>query len=141
MKLQTASRLAIYAILELAGKPERQLSAAEIGNKYDISTHHLAKVLHTLGRAGLVRSVRGAGGGYTFSGNIKRTTLLDIISLFEPVDATQTTIAEPGDHTPQGVALRKILTEIDEITQATLNSITVSTLLKQSASNSSAQNP
>jgi Rrf2 family protein len=134
MKLQTASRLAIYAVLELAGNPDRQLSAAEIGDKYDISTHHLAKVLHTLGRAGLVRSVRGAGGGYTFSGNAKRTTLLDIISLFEPADAMQMTATEPGEHTSEGIALRNVLTEIDEITQATLNSITVSTLLKQAAS-------
>lgn len=139
MKLQTASRLAIYAVLELAEVPGRQLSAAEIGEKYDISTHHLAKVLHTLGRAGLVHSVRGAGGGYTFSGNAKQTTLLDIISLFEPIDATQTTATEPGDHTAQGIALRNILTEIDEITQATLNSITVSTLLKQAASKTTVQ--
>jgi len=134
MKLQTASRLAIYAVLELAGNPDRQLSAAEISDKYDISTHHLAKVLHTLGRAGLVRSVRGASGGYTFSGNAKRTTLLDIISLFEPVDAMQMDGMEPGEHTSEGLALRSVLTEIDEITQATLNSITVSTLLKQAAS-------
>ena len=51
MKLQMSSRLAVYAILELAANSEAQLAAAEIARKYDISPHHLAKVLHTLGRA------------------------------------------------------------------------------------------
>lgn len=73
MKLQIASRPAIFALLELA-QPDRQLSVGEIGEKYGVSSHHLAKVMHTLGRAGLVHAMRGAGGGYHFSGNVRRTT-------------------------------------------------------------------
>lgn len=130
MKLQAASRLAIYAVLELSFDPERQLSAAEIGDKFGVSTHHLSKVLHTLGRAGLVRSVRGAGGGYVFSGSTKRTTLLNVIELFEAVGSP-----EPGEsgreaETPEGTALATVLGEIDELTRATLNSITLSTMHK-----------
>lgn len=129
MKLQTASRIAIYAVLELARDPTRQLSAAEIGETYGVSVHHLAKVLNTLVRAGLVRSVRGAGGGYLFAGNVKRTTLFDIISLFEPVRS-----AERGtrreDRTPIGMALQAIFDEIDDISRATLNSVTLATMIK-----------
>lgn len=131
MKLQTASRLGLYAILELADDPERQVSAAEIGAKYDISTHHLSKVLHTLGRAGLVKSTRGASGGYMFSGNAKRTTLLDIVALFEPAGVTENTLEEPGEHTREGRELKHVLDEIDAITWATLGSITISTMLKR----------
>ena len=128
MKLQTASRIAIYAVLELARDPARQLSAADIGAAYGVSVHHLAKVLNTLVRAGLVRSVRGAGGGYMFAGNVKRTTLFDIISLFEPPNAS-----EGGQHeekTQIGKALLAILDEIDEISRATLNSVTLATMIK-----------
>ncbi|MBX6370252.1 MAG: Rrf2 family transcriptional regulator, partial [Rhodospirillales bacterium] len=64
MRLQKATRFGLYAVLELALDPTRQLSAAEIAAKYGISSNHLAKVLRDLGRAGLVDSVRGAGGGY-----------------------------------------------------------------------------
>ena len=130
MKLQTASRLAIYAVLELSTDPERQLSAAEIGSKFGISTHHLSKVLHTLGRAGLVRSVRGAGGGYVFCGNAKRTTLLDVIELFEPVGAPEVGAGDAAEDTEAGSALQTVLGEIDELTRATLNSITLSTMHK-----------
>ncbi|MDP6388854.1 MAG: Rrf2 family transcriptional regulator [Alphaproteobacteria bacterium] len=133
MKLQTGTRIALYAVLELAADPETQLSAGEIGARYGVSAHHLAKVLHTLGRAGLVRSVRGAGGGYTFSGNAKRTTLLEIIELFERVGDAGSDSPEPGEATPVGRALGAVLAEIDAVTRATLGSITISTALKSIA--------
>ena len=82
MKLQISTRLAIFAVLELTAREGCQLSVADIGEKYGVSSHHLAKVMHVMGRAGLVRSVRGAGGGYQFAGNPRRTTLLDVALLF-----------------------------------------------------------
>ncbi len=130
MKLQIASRLAIFAVLELAAQPDRQLSVAEIGEKYGVSNHHLAKVMHVLGRANLVRSVRGAGGGYQFSGNVRRVTLLDIIQLFEDLGAENRDAEAPGDGTGEGRALSKVLGEIDDIARATLGSITIATMRK-----------
>lgn len=130
MKLQIASRLAIYAVLELAGNPDAQMSAAEIGQKYDVSTHHLAKVLHTLGRAGLVRSVRGARGGYQFSGNAKRTTLMQLIELFENVGSSEDGALDAGADKLAGHALGCVLGEVDDLTRATFSSITLSTMLK-----------
>jgi Rrf2 family protein len=129
MKLQVSSRLALFALLELATTPDRQLAVAEIGRKYGVSNHHLAKVMHTLGRAGLVRSLRGAGGGYQFSGNARRTTLLDVILLFEDLGAEAANAATEED-TDEGRALRAILGEIDDIARATLGSITLATMLK-----------
>ncbi len=79
MRLQKSSRLAIFALMELASDPGVQVSVSDIGAKYNVSSHHLAKVMHTLGRAGMVRSSRGVGGGYSFCGNEKRITLLDVI--------------------------------------------------------------
>lgn len=133
MRLQIASQLAIYALLELAAHPDRQLSVGEIGEKYGISNHHLAKVMNVLGRARLVRSVRGVGGGYYFSGNARRTTLLDVIELFEDFGAGTTdghAGGPPGKTTDEGRALTEILKEIDEIARATLGSITIATMLK-----------
>ncbi len=68
MKLQKASRYALYAVLHLASAPDRQHSTAEIAQEYGISIHHLAKVMRTLVRSGLIESVRGVGGGYRFAG-------------------------------------------------------------------------
>lgn len=130
MKLQKATRCALFAVLELAADPGRQLSANEIAEKYGISTNHLAKVLRSLGRVGLVEAVRGAGGGYRFSGNVKRTTLLDVIQLFETIDPIAHGEREDGDNTPEGRGLCQVLTEIEDTARATFASISLDTMLK-----------
>ena len=129
MKLQVSTQLAIFAILELAEREGVQLSVADIGHKYRVSSHHLAKVMHVMGGAGLVRAVRGAGGGYKFVGNAKRTTLLDVVELFE-VSSTLKQETKLADRTPEGQALHKILSEVDNIARATLGSITIATMRK-----------
>jgi len=129
MNLQISSRLAIFALLELAARPDRPVSVADIGKKYGISCHHLAKVMRALSRADLVRSVRGAGGGYQFSGNAKRTTLLDVIRLFEPMGPANAR-AGATERTPVARALRELMGEIDDTARATLGSVTLATMLK-----------
>ena len=130
MKLQKGTSLALYSVVEFAANPGRQLSAAEIAEKYGASTHHLAKVLRELGRAGLVESARGVGGGYRFSGNAKRLTLMDVIELFEDI-STRTGESDEFDASSDvGCALGEVMAEIDEIAKATFRSITVDTMLK-----------
>jgi Rrf2 family protein len=129
VRLQTSTRIAIYAVLDLATAPGRQLSAPEIAGRFGVSVNHLAKVMRTLGRAGLVEASRGVGGGYRFRGNARRLTLLDVVLLFEdPVAVGGET--PPGVVTAEAQALDRVLGEIDDIALATLNSITVTTMLK-----------
>jgi Rrf2 family protein len=105
----------------------RHISAAEIAQKYQVSPHHLAKVLAELARAGIVQSVRGVGGGYRFAANARRLTLLDVISRFEDLGGGTT---ERDGRTAADRALSTVLGEIDEIAKATLQSITLATLLR-----------
>ena len=128
MSLQKASLFALYAVLELASEPDRQRSAADIAEAYGISTNHLAKVLRDLGKAGLVEAVRGAGGGYRFCGNAKRTTLLDIIKRFEDVGASAHN--NRAQTNPIEQVLGVVFNEIEESTHATLQSLSIETVLK-----------
>lgn len=134
MKLQKNTLFALYSVLESASRPQRQLSAGEIARKYGISPHHLAKVLHTLARAGVVESVRGVGGGYRFAGNAKRLTLMDVIELFENISAPGRAGAprrrRRGAEAGAERALGSVLAEIDEIAKATFRSISIATMLK-----------
>jgi Rrf2 family protein len=130
MRLQIATRIALYAVLDLASDPARQLSAGDIAERFGISGNHLSKVLRTLGRAGLVEALRGAGGGYRFRGNAKRVTLLDVIRLFEEVSPGADSARDPGASTPEGRALSVVIDEIDDTARATLSSITLATMMK-----------
>ena len=131
MKLQVSTQIALYAVLELASDPSRQLSAGEIAERYGISTHHLAKVMRPLVRGGMVQSVRGAGGGYRFHGRANRTTLFDVISLFGDLSSELELVGDgPLRSTEIGAALNAVRGEIDDLTRATLQSITLKTLLK-----------
>ena len=134
MKLQKNTLFALYSVLESASHPERQLSAGEIARKYRISPHHLAKVLHTLARAGVVESVRGVGGGHRFAGNARRLTLLDVIDLFENIGAPKRGSGPPARRHRAGAGVERavstVLSEIDAMAEATLRSISIATLLK-----------
>jgi Rrf2 family protein len=130
MKLQKNTSLALYSVLEFAAHPNRHVSAAEIAAKYGVSSHHLAKVLSELARAGVVASVRGVGGGYRFVGNARRLTLMDVIRTFEDLSPAAADGGEPGERTPVGRALGAVLSEIDDIAKATFSSLTLATMLR-----------
>lgn len=137
MKLQKATRLALFAVIDLAAAPDAARSATDLAEAHSASVAHMAKVMQTLARSGIVKPSRGAQGGYRFAANAKRTTLLDVIEHFEPVSVT-------GRDTGGGVqksegdgaiatALDSVLSEIDDIARATLGSITLDTMLKNLA--------
>ena len=130
MRLQKNTLLALYSVLEFASDPARHISAAEIADKYGVSSHHLAKVLAELARSGIVESVRGAGGGYRFTGNARRLTLMDIIQMFEEFAAPTASLGARSGLTPVHLALDAVLSEIDENAKATFGSITLATMLR-----------
>ncbi len=127
MKLQKNTRLALYSVLEFAARPGEHVPASEVADKYGESSHHLAKVLSELARAGIVESVRGVGGGYRFIANPRRLTLLDVILRFEGL-GEEPSAAAPASAVDR--ALSAVLSEIDETARATFGSITVATMLK-----------
>jgi len=128
MRLQKNTALALYSVLEFARDPERHISAAEIAAKHEVSPHHLAKVLAELARSGIVESVRGAGGGYRFTGNARRLTLMDVIQMFE--DIAPPLPQQGGAAAPVERALGAVLAEIDANAKATFSSITLATMLR-----------
>jgi Rrf2 family protein len=130
MKLQISTSLALYSTLEFAANSGQPISAAGIAAKYRVSTHHLAKVLRELVRAGILESTRGVGGGYRFGGSARRLTLMDVIMLFEDIGDRAGRSRQPGASTDVGRGLAVVLAEIDEIAKATFRSITVDTMLK-----------
>ena len=80
MKLSTKGRYAVMAMVDLAchcrGAP---VSLADIAQRQEISLSYLEQLFARLRRGGLVRSVRGPGGGYLPARPIEETRISDII--------------------------------------------------------------
>ncbi|GJD57064.1 Rrf2 family transcriptional regulator [Methylobacterium dankookense] len=63
MRLTRYTDYALRTLIFVGLNEPRQSSIAEVARAYGISENHLTKVVHQLGRLGLVRTIRGRGGG------------------------------------------------------------------------------
>lgn len=64
MRLTMYTDFSLRVLLFLGIKGTQDLSTIqEISDKYGISKNHLTKVVHELGKLGLIETVRGRGGG------------------------------------------------------------------------------
>ena len=91
-------------------------------------------MLRTLVRSGIIESVRGVGGGYRFAGNVRRTTLWDIIHELESLESDMDTaddLAADAEIVISG--LDTVMDELDGLIRATLDSVTLKTLLRYGA--------
>lgn len=63
MRLTYFTDYALRVLIYLAIKGEEKSSITEIATAYHISKNHLVKVVHELGKHGLIETTRGRGGG------------------------------------------------------------------------------
>lgn len=82
MLLTKTSELAIHSLLYLAQKPEGYVvNPKEIAKQLDESQTYISKVLRSLAQGGLIKSHRGAAGGFTLLRPAMQITLLDVIEI------------------------------------------------------------
>jgi len=63
MRLTTYTDYTLRTLIYLGSQPGRTSTIRDIADAYGISKNHLMKVVHQLGIAGLVETVRGRNGG------------------------------------------------------------------------------
>ncbi len=83
LRISEATSLGLHAMVLMAQRPGAPISCKEIAKAFGVSQAHLAKVLQRIGKVGLVRSVRGAGGGFTLARPAERIALLHIYEAIE----------------------------------------------------------
>ncbi len=90
MRLTTKGRYAVTAMLDLALHEGRgPISLADISSRQRISLSYLEQLFAKLRRGGLVKSVRGPGGGYQLSREKADIFVVQVIdAVNESVDAT-----------------------------------------------------
>jgi len=96
MKLSTKGRYAVMAMVDLASASHgAPVALADIATRQEISLSYLEQLFAKLRKGGLVKSVRGPGGGYLLAHPIEQTRISDIIlAVDEPIHAVRCT---PGE--------------------------------------------
>lgn len=89
------------------------VALADIADRQEISLSYLEQLFGRLRRGGLVKSVRGPGGGYLLARSSHLTRVSDIIlAVDEPIQTTRCTLGSPaGCHNDKGRCLTHDLWE------------------------------
>ncbi|MEG0844241.1 MAG: Rrf2 family transcriptional regulator, partial [Romboutsia sp.] len=131
MKLSTKGRYGLKAMFELSlNQNDGPVSLKVIAKKQNISDQYLEQIFSALKKAKLVKSVRGAQGGYLLNREAKDITVGDVLTVLEgPVSLSDCVldedVCENSSVCVTKVVWEKIKKGIDEI----IHSITLQDMI------------
>lgn len=97
MKITTAVDYGIRALVYLARqRPEKVCLVSEISRSQDIPEKYLAKIMQSLARGGLVKSLRGVKGGFMLARPAGELTLKDAVECLQGPLSLNRCLNEPG---------------------------------------------
>ncbi|MES1213121.1 MAG: Rrf2 family transcriptional regulator [Singulisphaera sp.] len=129
MRLALLTDYALRTLIYLVARPGR-VNIQEVADFYRISPHHVAKVVHRLGRLGYVRSIRGVGGGIEMARQAEDIRIGEVILAFEGhmhllecVGTPKVCVIQPQ------CQLREVLAEAERLQMEYLNSVRLSDIV------------
>ena len=138
MKLSTKGKYGLRALIDLAQYSEDSpVSITSIARRQDISERYLEQLVALLKKAGLVKSIRGASGGYVLEKKPSEISVGDILRALEgslePVKcaAFDTTTGE-GCMASDGCVTKYVWQKINDSINQTVDSIMLDQLVEES---------
>ncbi|MDW7673150.1 MAG: Rrf2 family transcriptional regulator [Bacillota bacterium] len=137
MKLSTKGEYGVRAMFDIAMRHgEGPISLKSIAERQDISEHYLEQLIAGLRKAGLVRSIRGAQGGYILAREPDEIKVGDIIRVLEgpiaPVDCVCEEEPEKCNRAESCVT-RGIWAKLRDSISNVLDSITLADMCQEAA--------
>lgn len=134
MELSCKCEYALLALLELAtqyneGEP---LQIRQIAAQQNIPDRYLEQLLATLRRGGLLKSQRGAKGGYILAREPWKITLLEVFGCLEGLD-TRSSEDEVNPKTVESTVVQEIWHEARQAANLVLQKYTLQDLCEQLA--------
>jgi Rrf2 family nitric oxide-sensitive transcriptional repressor len=133
MQLTRYTDYGLRALIYLALLPQgRRASIDEISSTYDISRNNVNKIVHQLGKAGIIETKRGKGGGFYLKRAPQELNVGDLVVLLE------NTLQVVECHTPlcrilPACKLKGILGQATQAFLDTLKAYTLADLLEDEA--------
>ncbi|MGE5483919.1 MAG: RrF2 family transcriptional regulator [Ignavibacteriales bacterium] len=137
MKLSTKGKYGVRAMYQIAldGR-DRPASLQSIARAQGLSENYLEQLVGPLREAGLVKSVRGAHGGYLLGRPPDEITIADIIRVLEGPIAPSDCVAEDGSRVehcgcPDGCVAKGIWEQVRDAVVELLDSITLMDVIER----------
>lgn len=141
MKLSTKGRYGARAMLDLALhiSGNEPVSLNSIAERQEISEQYLEQIFSALRKAGLVKSERGAQGGYRLGKSAAKITVGEILRALEgPLDLVDCVSASGKCKRYDECVMKDVWRKVTESIRGTVDSITVEDLVNDyKAKNSS----
>ena len=137
MKLSTKGRYGLRAVIDLALTNENEaVSISSIAARQSLSESYLEQLMGKLRKAGIVKSIRGAQGGYRLGRPPEEISVGDILRALEgdldPVDCMALKHKEGGCVGQDACVTRYVWQKISDSINETVDGILLSTLLEES---------
>lgn len=135
MELSNKSEYALLALLELATcyPKNESLQIRQIAELQNIPSRYLEQLLGILRRGGLIKSIRGARGGYVLTRNPGTITLLDAVSCIEGLDSVEN-VFDTSPKTLENQVIQAVWQEACQAAKSILQKYTLQDLCDRRAS-------
>lgn len=136
MKLSTKGRYGLRAIIDLARYSESEpVSIASIAARQELSERYLEQLVALMKKAGLVISIRGAGGGYILSRPADEISVGDVLRALEgslePVKCAAY-YSDDGCMASEGCVTKYVWQKINDSINDTVDRIMLDELVRES---------
>jgi Rrf2 family protein len=136
MKISTRGEYGLRALMELGSEPGVALSLRDIAGRQRISLDYLEQIVPTLKSAGLIRSRRGAQGGYLLAKEPSEITVYDaLLALEGPLDPMSCLSTGPDEDrgclASNSCAVQEVWREMKDAVEGVLRRITLADLLER----------
>jgi Rrf2 family protein len=129
VELSNKSEYALLALLELATcySQNESLQIRQIAESQNIPSRYLEQLLGILRRGGLIKSIRGARGGYVLTRNPQTITLFDVISCMEGLDSVES-VFDTSAQTLENEVIQAVWQQAGEAANSVLQKYTLQDL-------------
>lgn len=132
MRLTAFTDYSLRVLIYLAAQPGgRRATIAEIARAFAVSENHLTKVVHLLGKAGLLSNLRGRGGGLVLARPAAAIDLAEVVRAAEGPPKLAECFDEASNECviTRGCRLREILGEAAGAFESVLTRYTIADLV------------